>query len=109
MKYPVKNFLIIEEKNQYEMLLLHLLMLFLSLFPSFCPSLSHQPTIVTGSPGCLLRSAGSGLQPRRPTVVQLHTAGATDPGESPHPSPPGQGHLHRQAKRGGGRGRRGQG
>lgn len=68
-----------------------------------------QPAVVAGSPGRLLRSARFGLQCGRPAVVQLHTARATDPGESPHPSPPGQGHLHGQATPGGRRGRRGQG
>lgn len=54
------------------------------------------------TPWRLLPSAWSGLQPRWPCVVQLHAAGANGPGEPPHQSAPGSGHLHRQATRGGG-------
>lgn len=75
--------------------------------------LSHpvtcQPAIIARSPWRLLRSAGSFQWPRQPAVVQLHASGATGPGEPPHPSPPGQGRLHRQTTSGGGWGRRGWG
>jgi len=91
------------------------LFLLLSLFgcSSFCfplpfPS-SLQPAVIAGAPWRLLRSAGSGQRPRWSTVVQLHTTGATDPGEPPHQSSPGQGHLHGQATPGGRWGGRGPG
>lgn len=69
--------------------------------------LSPQPAIIARSPGPFLRSAGSRLRPGRPAVVYFNSSGETDPGEPPHPSPPGQGCLHGQTLSGGRRGRRG--
>lgn len=66
-----------------------------------------QPGVAARASGHLLRSAGSGPRPRRPAVVQLHAAGAADPGERPRQSPPGQRRLHGQTAPGGGRGRGG--
>lgn len=40
-------------------------------------------------------------------MVQLCAPGKTDPGEPPHSSASGQGHLHRQGTLGGGGGGRG--
>lgn len=64
-----------------------------------------QPTIVARSPGPFLRSAGPRLRPGRPVVVYFNSSGEADPGEAPHPSPPGQGCLHGQTLSGGRRGR----
>lgn len=86
--------------------------LFLILFSLFVPSFhlpfcfpllisSLQSSLVAEKPRCVLCSAGSGLQPRWPAVVQLHTAGPTNPGEPPHQNPPRQGHLLRQTTSGG--------
>lgn len=73
--------------------------------PSSLPT-SLQSSPVAEKPRCVLCSAGSGLQPRWPAVVQLHTAGPTNPGEPPHQNPPRQGHLLRQTTSGGKHGRK---
>lgn len=67
--------------------------------------LSPQPTITARSPWSFLRSARPCLWPRGPAMVHFNSSGETDSGESPHPSPPGQGCLHGQTLSGGRRGR----